>query len=59
MYFDRRIRAGGDISKYFPGVLALNKMQLHLKKGEVMALVGENGRKKHLDENTIRCISAG
>ena len=35
-----------DISKYFPGVLALNKMQLHLKKGEVMALVGENGAGK-------------
>lgn len=35
-----------DIEKYFPGVKALDYAQLHLKKGEVMALLGENGAGK-------------
>lgn len=35
-----------DISKKFPGVLALNKVQLDLYKGEVLALIGENGAGK-------------
>ncbi len=35
-----------DISKTFPGVKALNKVNLKLKKGEVLALCGENGAGK-------------
>jgi len=34
------------ISKSFPGVRALDKVHLEVKKGEVMALVGENGAGK-------------
>ncbi|MCL5073692.1 MAG: sugar ABC transporter ATP-binding protein [Actinobacteria bacterium] len=35
-----------NISKYFPGVQALNNVDLSLRKGEVHALVGENGAGK-------------
>lgn len=31
------------ITKIFPGVKALNNVQFQLKKGEVHALMGENG----------------
>lgn len=34
------------INKFFPGVKALDDAQLHLKAGEVMALLGENGAGK-------------
>ncbi len=35
-----------DIVKDFPGVRALNKVNLHAKRGEILALVGENGAGK-------------
>ena len=35
-----------DVTKSFPGVLALDKVQFNLKGGEVMALLGENGAGK-------------
>ncbi len=34
------------ITKTFPGVRALDDVQLHLKAGRVMALLGENGAGK-------------
>ena len=34
------------ITKRFPGVVALNNMQLSVKHGEVHGLVGENGAGK-------------
>lgn len=44
-----------DISKTFPGVKALDKVDLHLNKGEVLGLVGENGAGK----STLMKICAG
>jgi inositol transport system ATP-binding protein len=35
-----------NISKSFPGVIALNNVSMSLKKGEVHALIGENGAGK-------------
>jgi D-xylose transport system ATP-binding protein len=35
-----------NISKYFPGVKALDGVNLNLNKGEILALVGENGAGK-------------
>ena len=35
-----------DITKLFPGVKALDKVQLELRKGEVLAVIGENGAGK-------------
>ena len=34
------------ISKQFPGVRALNDVELHARKGTVHALMGENGAGK-------------
>lgn len=41
------------VSKKFPGVLALNKVQLELKKGEVLGLIGENGAGKSTLMNVL------
>lgn len=35
-----------DVTKKFPGVLALNKVTLQLKKGEILGICGENGAGK-------------
>jgi ribose transport system ATP-binding protein len=43
------------ISKHFPGVQALQDVNLHLNKGEVLAVVGENGAGK----STLMKILAG
>ena len=43
-----------NISKSFPGVRALDDINLKIKKGEVHALVGENGAGK---TTLIRVIS--
>lgn len=44
-----------DITKKFPGVTALNKVTMSLKKGEFRALVGENGAGK----STVAKVIAG
>ena len=44
-----------DISKRFPGVIALNKVSLQFFPGEVHAVVGENGAGK----STLMKIMAG
>ena len=35
-----------DVTKLFPGVVALNKMRLTVRRGTVHALMGENGAGK-------------
>jgi ABC-type sugar transport system ATPase subunit len=35
-----------DISKHFPGVMALDNVDLELNKGEILAILGENGAGK-------------
>jgi ABC-type sugar transport system ATPase subunit len=35
-----------NIVKKFPGVVALNNVQLHIEKGEIHAIIGENGAGK-------------
>ena len=42
-----------NVSKFYPGVKALNNVSFELKKVEVRALVGENGAGKY---TLIKCI---
>lgn len=42
-----------NVSKFYPGVTALNDVSLEIKQGEVRALVGENGAGK---STLIKCI---
>jgi ABC-type sugar transport system ATPase subunit len=43
---DEYILEMSGISKSFPGVKALDNVDFHLKKGEIMGLIGENGAGK-------------
>ena len=44
-----------NLTKRFPGVVALNNVQLHLYEGEFLSLIGENGAGK----STLMKILAG
>lgn len=44
-----------NVTKRFPGVIALKEVSIAVEKGEVMAICGENGaRKVHADEGSLR-----
>lgn len=47
-----------DCTKTFPGVVALDKMQLAVKPGEILGLIGENGAGKSTlinDVHSVQC----
>lgn len=52
--FQNNILTVTGLSKSFPGVRALNKVQLDIRKGEIHALVGENGAGK---STLIKCLT--
>ena len=44
------------ISKFFGSVIALQDVTMHIKSGEIMCLLGDNGAGKiNFDKNTIWC----
>ena len=47
-----------DIKKHFGATPALAGVDLDLRKGDVHALIGENGGKKHVDEHSVRSLSS-
>ena len=46
LQYDNIILQIKNISKSFPGVLALNDVSIDIKKGEILAILGENGAGK-------------
>ena len=46
-----------NIVKRFPGVRALDNVNLEVEEGEIHALVGENGAENHPDECFVRDLS--
>ncbi len=49
-----------NITKRFPGIVANDNITLQLRRGEIHALLGENGAGKvHPDERAVRPVSAG
>lgn len=47
------------VCKSFPGVKALDNVQLSLRPGTVHALMGENGAEIHSDEMPFRYLQNG
>ena len=47
------------ITKEFPGIIANDDITLQLRRGEIHALLGENGAGIHPDERAVRSVSAG
>ena len=51
---DRTVLSVKNLSKYYPGVKALDDVSIKFYEGEVHALLGENGAGK---STLIKCIS--